>query len=213
MKAMWFLFLMLAFAYVPNAQIATGGDFALEKSVIAGGGAESSGGDFQAGLTIGQAAAGGPKTGNPFDIYSGFWTPDLVPPPTGQCSFPQGYWKNNSGLWPIESLILGDEVYTKTESLVILNTPAGNGKKSDASLILAYQLIAAKLNIANGVNPTPLGTAITDADALLAPYSGKLPYKVVSQTSIGQSMVSLALLLESFNKGLLTPGCAPPSIP
>ena len=201
------LMLLVSFA---EAQIAAGGDFTIEKSVVAGGGAESSGGDFQARVTIGQARAGGPKVANPFDIYSGFWTPDAVPAPSGTCPFGQGYWKNNPGSWPVESLVLGDEVYTKAESLMILNTPVGNGKKSDASLIVAYQLIAAKLNVANGVDPTPLGTAISDADALLAPYNGRLPYQVMSKTAGGQYMVSLALLLESFNQGYLTPGCSPP---
>ena len=213
MRSLVSLTLILIFGCAAAAQVATGGDFVLKKSVIAGGGAEASGGSFEAKTTTGQAAAGGPKTGSPFSINSGFWTADVLPLPTGPCPFGQGYWKNNLAEWPVDSLILGDGTYTKAQLLTLLNTPTGTGKKTDASVILAYQLIAAKLNVAEGVDPAPLGTAISDADALLAPYNGKMPYKVTSPTANGQSMVALALKLESFNSGLMTPGCPPPPAP
>jgi hypothetical protein len=97
-------------------------------------------------------------------------------PPTGPCPKSQGHWKNNPALWPVESLMLGDETYSKDELLVILGLPVGSGKNADASLILARQLIAAKLNVLNGSDPTPIAASITAADALLAAESGKLPY-------------------------------------
>jgi hypothetical protein len=100
-------------------------------------------------------------------------------------------------------LTLGSQTYTKTELLRILNTPVGG----DASLILAYQLIAAKLNIANGTNGTPVSSTIADADAVLSLFTGKLPYGVKPNTTNGQRMVHDAGTLESFNKGALTPGC------
>ena len=58
----------------------------------------------------------------------------------------QGYWKNHSSLWPVSSLILGGFSYTQDELLGIFNS----SPKGDATLILAHQLIAAKLNVANG---------------------------------------------------------------
>jgi len=58
--------------------------------------------------------------------------------------------------------------------LALLSTTS----QTDASLILARQLIAAKLNVANGSDPTPIASIITHADALLAGYAGKLPYNV-----------------------------------
>ena len=209
MKCISLLLLIFVFAWVAIAQIATGGDFTLEKSVVAGGGGASSGGVFQVGSTTGQAIAGGPKTGGVFSLNSGFWVPDSVPTPTGTCPFGQGHWKNNPDMWPVNSLILGNEMYTKTELLIILNTPAGSGKKTDASLILAYQLIAAKLNAAAGIDAGPLGTAISDADNVLGTYNGKLPYKIAASTAGGQNMVSLASHLESYNAGMLTLGCTP----
>lgn len=208
MRAIYALFAAILLASIASAQVATGGDFTLLKTVIAGGGTGNSNGPFDATSTAGQAAAGGPKSGSPFSIYSGFWTAD-VPIPSGPCPLGQGYWKNTPGAWTVSTLILGDESYTKSQSINILNTSAGSGKKSDVSIILAYQLIAAKLNVANGVDATPIASTIAAADALLAPHNGKLPYKVMSSTAAGQNMVTLAAQLESFNKDMLTPGCLP----
>jgi hypothetical protein len=119
------------------------------------------------------------------------------------CPQGQGYWKNHPDAWPVNMLALGSQTYTKTELLRILNTPVGG----DASLILADQLIAAKLNIANGTNGTPVSSTIADADAVLSLFTGKLPYGVKPNTTNGQRMVHDAGTLESFNKGALTPGC------
>jgi hypothetical protein len=126
------------------------------------------------------------------------------------CPQPQGYWKNNPGAWPVTSLTLGSQTYTKTELLKILKTATGTGPKADASLILADQLIAAKLNIANGSDdPAPVPSTITHADSLLSGYSGKLPYKVKTSSANGQAMVNDASVLNNYNNAALTPGCTP----
>ena len=100
--------------------------------------------------------------------------------------------------------MLGSQTYTQAELLTILNTPS----TGDASLILAKQLIAAKLNIANGSDPTPISSTIADADSLLSMFSGKLPYNVKPSTAIGQMMVNDANTLDQYNNGFLTPGCS-----
>src|SRR5438034_1211788 len=79
----------------------------------------------------------------------------------GPCPRSQGYWKNNPRLWPVSSLTLGSQTYSKTELLNLLK----NSTTSDASVILARQLIAAKLNIANGSDGTPVSSTTTDADS------------------------------------------------
>jgi hypothetical protein len=124
------------------------------------------------------------------------------------CSPAQRYWKNNPALWPVSSLVLGSQTYSKTELLKILKTAVGTGPKSDASLILADQPIAAKLNIANGSDPTPVSSIITDADSLLSGIAGKLPYKVKTTSSVGKAMVGGATALKNYNNGLLTEFCA-----
>ncbi len=102
---------------------------------------------------------------------------------------------------------MGSQSYLKTELLIILNTPIGSGKNADASLILADQLIAAKLNVANGSDPASVSSTITHADSLLSGFSGKLPYGVRTNSTNGQRMVNDAATLESYNKGALTLGC------
>jgi hypothetical protein len=120
------------------------------------------------------------------------------------CPQPQGYWKNNPDAWPVDSLMLGSQTYTKTELLTILMTAT----RGDASLILADQLIAAKLNIANGSGePAPVPSTITHADSVLSGFSGKLPYNVKSSSPNGQAMVTDARTLDNYNNGLLTSGC------
>jgi hypothetical protein len=75
-------------------------------------------------------------------------------------------------------------------------------------MILAKQLIAAKLNIFNGSDPAPARAAIADADGLLGGFAGKLPYGVATSSAIGQQMVNDGSKLESYNSGALTPACA-----
>ena len=50
-------------------------------------------------------------------------------------------------------------------------------------------------------------STIADADAVLSLYTGKLPYRVRTNTTNGQRMVYDAATLESYNNGVLTPGC------
>jgi len=64
------------------------------------------------------------------------------------CTYTQGFWKNHKDVWPVQSLQLGGVTYTKQELCDILDKSVkGNGLVS-----LAHQLIAAKLNLANGAD-------------------------------------------------------------
>jgi hypothetical protein len=81
--------------------------------------------------------------------------------------------------------------------------------RGDASLILADQLIAVQLNIANGSPPAPIRSTIADADTLLSQFPGKLPYNIRTSAAIGQQMVNDANVLDRYNNGDLTPNCPP----
>jgi hypothetical protein len=120
-----------------------------------------------------------------------------------RCPLTQGYWKTHPDAWPVTSLTLGTVVYNQAQLLSILNTPA----KGDASIILAYQLIAAKLNIANGSDPTPIAATIATADGLLD--GCVLPCNVKPSSPLGQQMTAAAAILDQYNNGLLTPDCTP----
>lgn len=126
------------------------------------------------------------------------------PPPPPTCPLTQGYWKTHAEAWPVNSLTLGSQSYTQAELLTIFNTPV----RGDASLNLAHQLIAAKLNAANGANTASISGAISAADGLLSGYSGKLPYDVRSSSSAGQQMTNYAGMLDNFNNGNTIDGCA-----
>jgi hypothetical protein len=121
------------------------------------------------------------------------------------CPLSQGFWKNHPDAWPVNSLTLGSQTYTEVELLALFDSsPSG-----DASLILALQLIAAKLNLANGALPTPISPTITDADHLLSGFAGKLPYSVRPPSTTGKAMVNDENVLDRYNNGALTPECTP----
>jgi hypothetical protein len=124
------------------------------------------------------------------------------------CPVGQGYWKNTP-TWPLVQLTLGSQNYTQVEVLIILNTPP----QGDASLILAHQLIAAKLNAANGRDTTVVAGVIEQGDAVLAGFTGRLPYNVPPPDAAGQTLVNLSTILTSYNEGQLTLGCVLPATP
>jgi len=125
--------------------------------------------------------------------------------PGTTCPVGQGFWKNHPAAWPVRTLVLGSQTYTESELLALLRMPIGRSGV-DASLILAHQLIAAKLNLANGSDPS-IGTTVADADRLLAQFGGKLPYGVGRPSVLGQSMVGDGHALASYNRARRTPTC------
>jgi hypothetical protein len=125
----------------------------------------------------------------------------------GGCTYTQGFWAthgpipvgNNQNLWPVTSLTLGNVSYTDLQLLSLFNTPArGNGL-----LTLAHQLIAAKLNIANGADSTDIAQAISDADALI----GSLVVPPVGGGFLAPGATStLVQTLTNYNEGVTGPG-------
>jgi hypothetical protein len=118
------------------------------------------------------------------------------------CTFTIGYWKTHPGAWPVLSLTLGNVVYNQADLLSILNEPAnGNGLIS-----LAHQLIAAKLSIANGANPSFISATIASADAQI----GNLIVPPVGTDFLSPASTSAdSHALDDWNNGLTGPGhCA-----
>jgi hypothetical protein len=115
------------------------------------------------------------------------------------CTYTIGYWKNHTELWPVTNLTLGTVNYTAAELLSILNQPVqGNGLVS-----LAHQLIGAKLNIANGADPTAASAAIASADAMI----GGLVVPPVGGGYLDPSDTSgLTQTLDDYNNGVTGPG-------
>lgn len=124
-----------------------------------------------------------------------------------KCPRTQGFWKNHPSAWPVTSLVLGGTLYTQTQLLAILSAASAG----DASLILAKQLIAAKLDISSGANPAQVSTTIATADALLTGCNLNLGpgCGVSSSSATGQAMIAAASVLDTYNNGQFTPHCQP----
>jgi hypothetical protein len=120
-----------------------------------------------------------------------------------RCPQAQGYWKKHASLWAVNSLSLGGRVYTKAQLVSILN----NSSIGDASIILAKQLIAALLDLANGSSPVPVCDTIAEANDALNACT--VPCGINPSSTAGQRMVRDATTLESYNNGSLTVGCTP----
>ena len=126
-------------------------------------------------------------------------SPSATPTPTGTpfaCVRGQGFWKNHPDQWPVTELQLGTVTYTQEQLLSILHQPVrGNGL-----VLLAHQLIAAKLNVANGADSSCIQQTIADADALI----GDLVVPPVGNGYLAPRDVSaLADVLEDYNEGRL----------
>jgi hypothetical protein len=120
------------------------------------------------------------------------------PPPPGGCTLTQGFWKNHPDAWPVGSLLIGGVSYTESQLIDILNTPP----RGDATYILIHQLIAAKLNVANGADSSSIASTITAADNYLAAHPLGSNPKGAAQTQ----GTSLANTLDSYNSGTTGPG-------
>ena len=89
MKNIFWLLMILLFSATVKAQdktgqttaiVASGGSFALEKAVTAGGGNGKQFSTTNENGTTGQTLAGTRSSGGNFSLYSGFWTPDDFAP-------------------------------------------------------------------------------------------------------------------------------------
>jgi hypothetical protein len=98
--------------------------------------------------------------------------------------------------------MLGTINYTQVQLLQIFNQPAaGNGL-----VALAHQSIAAKLNIANGANPSGIQSAVTGAGALI----GTLIVPPIGNGFLSTGTTStLTNALENYNLGVTGPGHCP----
>jgi hypothetical protein len=115
------------------------------------------------------------------------------------CTYSQGYWRNHPNAWPVTSLTLGTATYQAAELMAILDDPArGNGL-----VILVHQLIATKLNTANGADPSAVQQAITDADNMI----GTLTVPPIGDGYLPPAQTGdLTETLTEYNEGTIGPG-------
>jgi hypothetical protein len=128
------------------------------------------------------------------------------------CTLTQGYWKNHNNevcetdptsplcvTWPVTTLKLGNNTYTVAQLVSILSQPVGG----NGVISLSHQLIAAKLNIANGADGSAIASTIASADSTIGntwvpPVNpGYLPPGTTS---------ALVTALNNYNTGVTGPG-------
>jgi hypothetical protein len=120
-----------------------------------------------------------------------------VPPPgTGTI----GYWKTHSEAWPVSNITLGGVAYTRDQAIVLLGTPS----RGDKSIDLFKQLVAAKLNLIVGNNPSCIYQTVASADAWMMSHP---PGSNVGGSSAAWTQASpWHTQLDNYNNGQL---CAP----
>jgi cell division septation protein DedD len=130
----------------------------------------------------------------------------LSPTPGTGCTYSQGYWKNHPDAWPVEEITIGGVTYPKMEAIAILEiSPEG-----DATYILAHQLIAAKLNIANGADPSAVADTINAADRWLVAH----PLESDPRDLARAEGIAMAETLTEYNEGAIGPRrCDDPADP
>ena len=127
---------------------------------------------------FGRSATPAPVTTSP---------PPATNTPPGSCSYNPKGWRDHPGEWPTDRLHIGHNDYGKDPLVAILN---GN-PSTDASVALAQQLIAAKLNAAAG-RPAPPAADIAHGDRLLSDAGDLVPQHVSSANYRGQGMLWIA---------------------
>lgn len=136
--------------------------------------------------------------------------------PCEGCTLTIGYWKNHAGLGPQADMLsqylpiwLGTPsatasvlVTSATQAVDILSMrkDAQNGINR-----LAAQLLAAKLNIANGASSTAIADTIEDADEYLAEYDHETDWKKLDK-KIQRKIIALMNELDDYNNGLIGSG-------
>jgi hypothetical protein len=110
----------------------------------------------------------------------------------------QGYWKTHSEAWPMDTITIGEISYTKADAIDILKTPVGD----DMTIVMFYQLVAAKLNVANCCNSSCIEDTITDADDWMATY-GPAGMGILDGDPAWDYGELLKDTLDNYNNGLL----------
>jgi hypothetical protein len=111
----------------------------------------------------------------------------------------RGYWVNHPEDWPVQTLTLGGIVYTKDEALFLLKQPT----TGDRTYSMAAQLIATKLNLANGTLATCIGDEVVAADAWLVRYPIGTGRRNGCDWTVG---APIHKMLDDYNNGRLCVG-------
>lgn len=190
----------------PNAYVKFGNELLVGDTTGGTSGGQTTGGTTggSTGGTTGGTTGG--STGGTSGGTSGGTTGGTV-----GCTRTQGYWGSSPAggvrlveLVGVTGLSLGSTNYTATQLDDIFDTPAGG----NGLIILAHQLISAKLNVLNGTDNSQVNDDISTADTLI---NGLVVPPVGSDNPVNPlraQMISTAGILDDYNNGELNvPHC------
>jgi len=110
-----------------------------------------------------------------------------------------GYWKNHPEAWPVDSITIGEDTYTKEQAIALISMPDG-----DKSYTLFRAYVSAYLNVQIGNDSSCVASTLVSAYDWLNIYEPGSKVKASSDAwKLGEP---LYLLLDNYNNGLL---CAP----
>jgi hypothetical protein len=152
------------------------------------------------------------------------WTVNVNVPCAGGCSLTIGYWKTHAGFGPQADMVspllpqyLGTQLFgiplgktikvsTAGQALQYLSFYGSNNVFDASNGInkLYAQLLAAKLNIANGADGSILAPTIASADAFLT-TNDSLNWSSLSRAQKNQ-VLTWVTTLDYYNNGLIGPG-------
>jgi hypothetical protein len=113
------------------------------------------------------------------------------------CTYSSEFWKEHPDAWQVDVITLGTDEYSKDQVLDILSSD----QPEDASILLAQQLIAAKLNVLHGVEHSHVDEYLAAADDWFI----SLPIGSNPKNEYKEAIISLASMLNQYNLGFLGP--------
>jgi len=102
------------------------------------------------------------------------------PPPPGICqTFSPGYWKNHD--WIVPSISVGGVIYNQAQGQALMSLP----KRGDSTLILFFQVAAAKINIGGGTPSACIKATLDAADAFFVLHPPNSNFKSNAAEALG----------------------------
>lgn len=115
-----------------------------------------------------------------------------------------GYWKNHPEAWPVESIVIGEDTYSKARAIEIMGMKDNLKKEADTSYTLFRAYVAAYLNGLVGNDTSCVASEMTSAAVWLDVNEPGTAVRANSYAwKVGEP---LYLKLDAYNNGFL---CAP----
>jgi hypothetical protein len=144
-------------------------------------------------------------------VFKNIWYPDMTgtwgpfvlecPCGNGEGTGTPGYWMNHPEAWPVDEIKIGCVVYTKADAIAHMMASVSG----DKTFTMFPALVAAKLNILIGTDPSCIADVIADADAWMCLY-GPVGSGVAGSSMAWELGEPLYEMLDAYNNGEL---CAP----